>query len=254
MASQGWPVRVEQLRGMAKELLKEKGVTNELGIYQTEQYMHQHSLLKTKFVDGLDKNRAKAQDPAIVKYQFDLYQTTKYKYNIKNENVYNINEKGMLQGIIGKMKVIILKHKKKQYMTEPGNCEWVTLIESISLIPCRRRLQPWIIFKGKQHIKQQSTIYLEAHIALSDKGWTDNKLGYKQLERCFKPQTRPNNPDEQRLLIIDGYASHVTTKAIRFCLSKNIILLCLPAHSTHILQPLNVGIFAALAALYQKGV
>jgi hypothetical protein len=123
------------------------------------------TLLKTKFIEGLDKKCAKAQDPAIVQHWFDLYQTTKHRYNVKNENVYNIDEKCMLQGTIGKTKVIISMHKKKQYITGPGNCEWVSLIESIPLVPCRRCLQPWIIFKGKQHMKQWSTTYLEAHIA-----------------------------------------------------------------------------------------
>jgi len=56
------------------------------------------------------------------------------------------------------------------------------------------------------------------------------------------------------MLIVDGHASHVTTKAIKFCLAHKIVLLCLPPHTTHILQLLDVGIFAALAALYKKGV
>jgi hypothetical protein len=33
LASWGWPVRPEQLRGMATELLLEKGDTNELGVH-----------------------------------------------------------------------------------------------------------------------------------------------------------------------------------------------------------------------------
>jgi hypothetical protein len=56
------------------------------------------------------------------------------------------------------------------------------------------------------------------------------------------------------MLIVDGYTSHVTTKAIKFCLEHKIVLLYLPPHTTHILQPLDVRIFALLAALYKKGV
>jgi hypothetical protein len=56
------------------------------------------------------------------------------------------------------------------------------------------------------------------------------------------------------MLIVNGHASYVTTKAIKFCLDYKIVLLCLPPHSTHILQLLDVRIFAALAALYKKGV
>jgi hypothetical protein len=39
LASWGWPVRVEQLRSMATELLVEKGDTKELGVHWAEQYI-----------------------------------------------------------------------------------------------------------------------------------------------------------------------------------------------------------------------
>jgi hypothetical protein len=211
-------------------------------------------VLKTKYVAGLDKNRAKAQDPMIINHWFDLFKTTRSKYNVKDENISNMDEKGVMLGIISKTKVIVSRHEKKQYMTEPGNREWVSLIECIPLKPSCQRPRPWFIFKGKQHQKQWFSAYKDAHIALSDKGWTDNELGYEWISRCYEPQTRPDNENEWRMLIVDGHASHVTTKAIKFCLNHKIVLLCLPPHTTHILQPLDVGIFAALAALYKKGV
>jgi len=60
LASWGWPVRLEQLRSIAIELLLEKGDTKELGIHWTKQYLKRYPVLKTKFVAGLDKARAKA--------------------------------------------------------------------------------------------------------------------------------------------------------------------------------------------------
>ena len=56
------------------------------------------------------------------------------------------------------------------------------------------------------------------------------------------------------MLLVDGHTSHITTQAIQFCIDQKIILLCLPAHLTHIIQPLDVGIFAPLAHAYKKGV
>jgi len=50
---------------MAKELLLNKGETADLGIHWTEQFLHQHLQLKSKFVAALDKERSKAQDPEI---------------------------------------------------------------------------------------------------------------------------------------------------------------------------------------------
>ena len=56
------------------------------------------------------------------------------------------------------------------------------------------------------------------------------------------------------MLIFDRHASHVSSAAVAFCLSNNIILLCLPPHTTHVLQPLDVGLFAPLATAYKANV
>lgn len=55
---------------------------------------------------------------------------------------------------------------------------------------------------------------------------------------------------EWRLLIIDGHRSHITVEFVEFCLSVNIITYCLPAHSTHLLQPLDVRLFSPLQKAY----
>ena len=44
---------------------------------------------------------------------FELYRTTVQKYSIKPRNRYNMDEKGVMMGFIGKVKVITLKYNKK---------------------------------------------------------------------------------------------------------------------------------------------
>lgn len=51
---------------------------------------------------------------------------------------------------------------------------------------------------------------------------------------------------------MDGHRSHVSWEFLNFCLTHNIICLCLPPHSTHILQPLDVGLFAPLQRRYSE--
>jgi len=53
-----------------------------------------------------------------------------------------------------------------------------------------------------------------------------------------------------RLLIMDGHTSHVSWQFFDYCLEHNIIPLCLPPHSTHLLQPLDVGLFGPLQRNY----
>jgi hypothetical protein len=258
LASWGWPPRIDQLRGMAAEFLRAKSDTKDLGLHWTDNFLRRYPMLKSKFVSGLDKERALAQDPSILMAWFELFKSTILKYDIHLDDIYNMDEKGVMMGDIGKVKVIISRDERQHYMTQCGNREWVSLIECIST--SGRLLPPWIIFKGKQHQKAWYNSLKkggnpDGFIALSENGWTDNELGLQWLKQCFEPQTRSlHGSSKYRLLIFDGHASHIATQAIQFCIASNIILLCLPPHATHLLQPLDVGVFLPLATAYRKGV
>jgi hypothetical protein len=56
------------------------------------------------------------------------------------------------------------------------------------------------------------------------------------------------------MLLFDGHASHISIQAIKFALEKKIILLCLPPHTTHLLQPLDVRLFGPLSTYYKNGI
>ncbi|KAL5895128.1 hypothetical protein ACKVWC_011542 [Pyricularia oryzae] len=52
------------------------------------------------------------------------------------------------------------------------------------------------------------------------------------------------------MLVLDGHASHQSPEFESYCKDHNIIPLCLPAHSSHLTQPLDVGVFSALKRAY----
>jgi hypothetical protein len=54
-------------------------------------------------------------------------------------------------------------------------------------------------------------------------------------------------------LIVDGHSSHINMEFISLCDQLRILLLILPPHSTHRLQPLDVSLFAPLARYYTNG-
>ena len=91
-------------------------------------------------------------------------------------------------------------------------------------------------------------------VSVSPKGWTDQELGMKWLERDFEPNTRPQTPDDYRLLILDGHNSHCTYPFIKFSTQHRIVIICLPSHTTHALQPCDVGVFGPLAHAWKSQV
>lgn len=49
---------------------------------------------------------------------------------------------------------------------------------------------------------------------------------------------------------MDGHASHITWEFFDYCLNHKIVSFCLPPHSIHLLQPLDVGLFGPLQHYY----
>jgi len=56
------------------------------------------------------------------------------------------------------------------------------------------------------------------------------------------------------LLLLDEYGSHCTKQFLEFCNEKNIIPFCLPPHSTHLLQPLDVVVFQPLKHYHAEAI
>ena len=48
------------------------------------------------------------------------------------------------------------------------------------------------------------------------------------------------------LLIYDGHASHIGIQVIKLVIKNNIHLLRSPSHTTHLLQPLDVGVYGPI--------
>jgi hypothetical protein len=87
-------------------------------------------------------------------------------------------------------------------------------------------------------------------MATSLTGWNNNDIGLAWLEQVFDRVTREKARTNWRLLILDGHSSHVTQQFINYCDSNKILLAVFPPHSTHTLQPLDVGMFGPLATAH----
>jgi Tc5 transposase DNA-binding domain len=100
LARWGWPPRISQLRAMAVELLRAKGSTESLGVHWQDRFFLRYPELKAKYLNGLDKNRFATQDPIVISVWFKLYKDTIKEYNIQPSDIYNIDEKGFIVGML----------------------------------------------------------------------------------------------------------------------------------------------------------
>ena len=89
-------------------------------------------------------------------------------------------------------------------------------------------------------------------ILLHENCWTNNKFCMEWMEEYFKPSTRSNLLGQYYLLIIDGHAFYVSIEFIKFIWVNKIICFCLPPHWSHLLQPLDIGVFGPLKQNFKK--
>ncbi|KIK65037.1 hypothetical protein GYMLUDRAFT_145703, partial [Collybiopsis luxurians FD-317 M1] len=54
------------------------------------------------------------------------------------------------------------------------------------------------------------------------------------------------------LLILDSHNSHLTYENLNLAADNNVIVFCLPPHTTHHLQPCDVGAFGPLKQSWQE--
>lgn len=149
-----------------------------------------------------------------------------------------------------------LRSKKLLGAVQDGSTEFISLVACIcadgTTIP------PALIYQGESGDLQDTWVNDfdgsrdKAYFAASERGWTSDDLGFSWLTKVFDPNTKEKAGNSKRFLLTDGHSSHVNLRFIEYCDQNNIILAILPPHSTHRLQPLDVGIFGPLGSAYSN--
>ena len=242
------------VRDMANKLLAARS-GGRVGVNWPSTFVKRTDSLTTRFNRSYDRQRALCEDPVLIKSWFELVEQTKAKYGICDEDVYNFDEAGFMIGKITTQLVVTASERRgRPKAVEPGNRGWVTLIAAINAAGWA--VPPFLIFAGKYHLSawyEEAEIPRDWAIAVSDNGWTNNELGVAWLKH-FDAHTKTRVVGTRRLLILDGHESHQSLQFQEFCKENNIYTLCMPPHSSHLLQPLDVGCFSPLKRAYSREV
>ena len=252
----GFPIRPEFLRTMAQLLLQErvKDHTVTLGVNWAYKFVKRHPELRSRFNRRITHQRAKQEDPNVIMPWFQTVQAAIQEHGIHEDDIWNFDETGFAMGLCSTSKVITAVERSERPRTViQGNREWVTIIETVSSKGAS--IPPVVILKAKI---QQAAWYQEPalskdwRIATSENGWTTDIIGLRWLKELFEPYSRRYTTGAKWLLILDGHSSHLTAEFDTFCKENAIICLCMPAHASHLLQPLEVGVFGPLKRAYGK--
>jgi hypothetical protein len=214
-------------------------------------FINRRPEIKSKFNRKYDYKRAQCEDPVIIGDWFRLVRNVIAKYGILDDDVHNFDEAGFLMGVIATFRVVTsAEARSRPKSTQPGNREWVSIIQGINSMGWA--IPPYIIFQGEKHLSawyEDNGLPPGSVITLSPNGWTTNEIGYEWIQH-FDKHTKHRTKGRYRLLIIDGHESHISTQFQQYCKEHEIIALCMPAHASHLLQPLDVGCFSPMKTSY----
>ncbi|THU99808.1 DDE-domain-containing protein, partial [Dendrothele bispora CBS 962.96] len=179
-------------------------------------------------------------------------------------HVWNMDEKGVQMGGGRKNrgeKYILSRRgrrekKKTHYRASSSNLELVTVIESINAEGSI--MKPGFVFSGKRLQKRWFTERISEEagcIAVSDNGWTDDRLSLDWFKKTFVPEAEGKRIAGKPILLIwDGHGSHETMEIIDYAREHNIHFFSFPSHTTHKLQPLDVGVFGLIESNWGRRV
>lgn len=197
---------------------------------------------------GLEHVRAKMAKESTVMNYFDQLEKciTKHGLADKPHLIFNVDEKGL--SVDHRPPYIVASADHSAQAVTSGKGKTVTVLGCGSA--SGMAIPPYFIFPGKRMnqdlLKGASP---GADGTMSETGWSNSEVFRKYLEFHFLKFV-PGRNDDSILLILDGHRSHVALGLADWVKQNKIIIFVLPAHTSHILQPLDVACYGPFEKIY----
>lgn len=257
MADLGTPVRIKYIPSIAFTVARGRPESDwplkPPGKNWAKSLEKRHPRLKAKKVKALDWDRHEKNIFPKIEDWFEKIGKVLKGTDILQENVYNMDETGVMLSKLGSVKVLVGRDDRRDYRGARVERQMVTAVECISADG--RYLKPMVIWPASTHRANWTTFPTPGwHYAFSDSGYADSLISLEWLTKVFDPQTRDRANGKHRVLICDGFGTHESVEVMQYCLSHKITLCRLPSHTSHKLQPCDIAVFAPLKAAYRDNV
>ena len=190
--------------------------------------------------------RATAFNKNSVKEFFDNLASIMDRFLLQPDRIYDLDETGVTT--VQTPRHVLAEKGIKQVgsFTSAERGQLLTLICAISATG--NSIPPLFIFPRvnfKDHFNRDGPIG-----AANKSGWTNENIFYEFLQHfASKTSCSKENP---ALLILDNHVSHVSLRSVEFAEESGLILLTLPPHTSHRLQPLDRTVFGLFKAHYDR--
>jgi hypothetical protein len=251
---------IDDLRGLAYEIAEANGiehsfcsVTKKAGMKWYYNFMKRHPSLSLRLPESTSMARAQGFNRPRVEAFFELIEGIYEKYQVQPSKLYNMDETSLSTVQDGQRKIVGCKGKK-----QVGRITSQERGQSTTGVVCCNAagqfIPPMVIYRRQRLTVEMTnggppgTLY-----SCQEKGWMSNE-GFNEWLEHFIAHAHPS-PQKPVILILDGHVSHTKNlTALTRAKEAGVVMVSLPPHCTHKLQPLDVAFFAPFKCYYNEAI
>ncbi|XP_055638751.1 uncharacterized protein LOC129776875 [Toxorhynchites rutilus septentrionalis] len=203
--------------------------------------------LSQKKPQAVEVARKRGADPFVMTEYFKLLKQV--TTNVPPEQIYNIDETSFCLDP-SRVKTVGETGRAAHRVTGGSGKENFTVLMGGNA--AGDKLPPLIIFKGSNvwnsWMASKCDEFPGIVYAATKNGWMETDVFANYFERSFLSATA----EGQLVLLYDGHVSHVSLALIQKAIENNVVILKLPPHTSHLLQPMDLAVFKPLKQDYDK--
>ncbi|KAG5278319.1 hypothetical protein AALO_G00097640 [Alosa alosa] len=251
LAQRGFPFTKRDVQQVAFDFAAKNQISGfsktagRAGYYWFHNFLKRNPELGMRKPEVLSAARAAGLNKVVVNQWFTQYESLLVELGIAGtpSHIWNCDESG-LQDQFSSTKVVGQVGQPCVEVCAGEKGETTTCLAAFNAEGIYSRTM--IIFKGKRVRSEWLQGCPEnTSVRCSDNGWITSDL-FLEWGQMFI-QSLPKDDPRPHLLLLDGHSSHVyNMEFIKLLKSKNVHIMCYPAHTTHALQPADKALFKSL--------
>ena len=248
MSDRGFPLTRKMISTLVVAIAKKSNRETQMNLDKgpskkwLKRFIKKHPELTERRPDNLERARAEVTKEQIDQY-FQLLGDTLERLGIRSKPsaIFNCDETGFSGKETYRGKVIVRRGTKHAYQQSVRFTGHTTV--HVAASADGKIIPPLIIFEKCLPRNIIEDIPTSWSISATQNGYITTDLFHAWFRDVFLAECGVERPI---LLIMDNHISHLSPDIISLAQENNVELLCLPPHSTHLLQPLDKGYFNLL--------